>query len=59
MARLLAERYGIRCAWGTLDAPLACRILGCSEQGVVRFSVSPFTTFGEIDWLEGAVEALL
>lgn len=59
MARLLAERYGIRCAWGTLDAPLACRTLGCSEQGVVRFSVSPFTTFGEIDWLEGAVEALL
>lgn len=59
MVRLLAERYGIRCAWGTLDAPLACRTLGCSEQGVVRFSVSPFTTFGEIDWLEGAVEALL
>ena len=59
MVRRLAERYGIRCAWGMLDAPLACRTLGCSEQGVVRFSVSPFTTFGEIDWLEGAVEALL
>ena len=59
MVRLLAQRYGIRCAWGMLDAPLACRTLGCSEQGVVRFSVSPFTTFGEFDWLEGAVEALL
>lgn len=59
MVRLLAERYGIRCAWGTLDAPLACRTLGCAEQGAVRFSVGPFTTFGEIDWLEGAVEALL
>lgn len=59
MVHLLAQRYGIRCAWGTLDAPLACRTLGCGEQGVVRFSVGPFTTFGEIDWLEGAVEALL
>lgn len=59
MVRLLAERFGIRCAWGRLDAPLACRTLGCSEQGAVRFSVSPFNTFGEIDWLEGAVERLL
>lgn len=59
MVRLLAERYGIRCAWGILDAPLACRTLGCGPQGVVRFSVSPFTAFREIDWLEGAVEALL
>ena len=59
MARLLAERFGIRCACGMLDAPLACRTLGCAEQGAVRFSVSPFTTFGEIDWLEGAVERLL
>ena len=59
MVRLLAERYGIRCAWGILDAPLACRTLDCGPQGVVRFSVGPFTTFGEIDWLEGAVEALL
>lgn len=59
MARVLAERYGIRCAWGMLDAPLACRTLGCGPQGVARFSVSPFTTFGEIDCLEGAVEQLL
>lgn len=59
MVSLLAARYGIRCAWGMLDAPLACRALGCGGQGVVRFSVSPFTTFGELDRLEGAVEALL
>lgn len=59
LARLLEGRYGIRCAWGLLGSPLACRTLGCGEQGVVRFSVGPFTTFGQIDYLEGALETLL
>lgn len=58
-ARALEERYGIRCTCGLMDAPLAHRTLDTYPQGVVRFSISPFTSFGEIDYLEGAVERLL
>lgn len=58
-AQRLEKQYGIRCACGLLDAPLAHRTLGSYPQGAVRFSVSPFTDFREIDYLEGAVEYML
>ena len=59
MAACLEQEYGIRAGWGLHGAPLACKTLGVFPQGTVRFSVSPFTTFGELDYLEGALEELL
>ena len=59
MAFRLERRYGIQTRCGLHCAPLAHRTLGTFPQGAVRFSVGPFTTFAEIDYTEGALEALL
>ena len=59
MAFRLEQEYGIQTRCGLHCAPLAHRTLGTFPQGAVRFSVGPFTTFGEIDYLEGALEELL
>ena len=59
MAFRLERDYGIQTRCGLHCAPLAHKTLGTFPQGAVRFSVGPFTTFAEIDYTEGALEALL
>lgn len=59
MAFRLEQEYGIQTRCGLHCAPLAHQTLGTFPQGAVRFSISPFTTFGELDYMEGAIEALL
>ena len=49
----VATRCGLHCA------PLAHKTLGTFPQGAVRFSVGPFTTFEELDYVHGAVYDLL
>ena len=51
--RDIALRSGLHCA------PLAHKTLGTFPQGAVRFSVGPFTTFEELDYVHGAVYDLL
>lgn len=59
MAFRLEQEYGVQTRCGLHCAPLAHRTLGTFPQGAVRFSVGPFNTFAEIDYLEGALEELL
>ena len=59
MAFRLEQEYGVQTRCGLHCAPLAHRTLGTLPQGAVRFSVGPFNTFAEIDYLEGALEELL
>ena len=49
----VATRCGLHCA------PTAHLTLGSYPQGAVRFSVGPFNTFAEIDYVQGAVYNLL
>ena len=49
----VATRCGLHCA------PTAHQALGSYPQGAVRFSVGPFSTFAEIDYVQGAVYHLL
>ena len=59
MAFRLEREYGIQTRCGLHCAPLAHKTLGTFPQGAVRFSVGPFNTFAELDYTEGALEALL
>ena len=59
MAFRLEREYGIQTRCGLHCAPLAHRTLGTYPQGAVRFSVGPFNTFEELDYVQGAVYELL
>ena len=59
MAFRLEQEYGIATRCGLHCAPTAHQTLGTFPQGTVRFSVGPFTTFEEVDYVQGAVEELL
>ena len=59
MAFRLEQEYGVQTRCGLHCAPVAHRALGTFPQGAVRFSVGPFTTFEEIDYVQGAVYDLL
>ena len=59
MAFRLEQEYGVQTRCGLHCAPVAHRTLGTFPQGAVRFSVGPFTTFEEIDYVQGAVYDLL
>lgn len=59
MAFRLEQEYGVQTRCGLHCAPVAHRTLGTFPQGAVRFSVSPFTTFEEIDYVQSAVCELL
>lgn len=59
IAFLLESEYGIATRSGLHCAPLAHKALGSFPQGAVRFSVGPFTTFEDIDYVQGAVYQLL
>lgn len=48
-AWLLGSQYDIAVRAGLHCAPLAHRSAGTLERGTVRFSFSPFNTFGEVD----------
>jgi len=54
-ANRLDSEYGIACRGGLHCAALAHKSIGTEELGLVRFSVSYFTTENEID---RAIEAL-
>ena len=59
MAFRLAQEYGVSARSGLHCAPLAHKALGTYPQGTVRFSVGPFTTFEELDYVQAAVNDLL
>lgn len=59
MAFRLEQEYGIQTRCGLHCAPTAHQTLGTFPQGTVRFSVGPFTTFEDIDYVQGAVYELL
>ncbi len=59
MAFLLEDRYSIHTRSGLHCAPTAHAHLGTFPQGMVRFSVGSFTTFEDIDYVQGAVGQLL
>ena len=59
MAFRLEQEYGIQTRCGLHCAPTAHQTLGTFPQGTVRFSVGPFTTFEEIDYVQDAVYRLL
>lgn len=59
LAFRLERDYGIQTRCGLHCAPSAHQTLGSFPQGAVRFSVSPFTTFADIDYAQGAVYELL
>ena len=59
MAFRLEQEYGIATRCGLHCAPTAHQTLGTFPQGTVRFSIGPFTTFEEVDYVQGAVEHLL
>lgn len=59
IAFLLESEYGIATRSGLHCAPLAHKALGSFPQGGVRFSVGPFTTFEDLDYVQGAVYQLL
>lgn len=58
-AFLLERDYGVQTRCGLHCAPAAHRTLGTLPGGLVRFSVGPFTTFEELDYVQGAVYELL
>lgn len=55
----LDSAYGIQTRCGLHCAPLAHKTLGTFPKGTVRFSIGPFTTFEDIDYVQGAVGELL
>ena len=55
----LERDFGIQTRCGLHCAPLAHQTLGSFPQGAVRFSVGPFNTFEEIDYVQGAVCEIL
>lgn len=59
MAFLLEQSYGIQTRSGLHCAPRAHQYLGSYPQGLVRFSVGPFTTQQELTAVRDAVAALL
>ena len=59
MAFRLEQEYGISTRCGLHCAPTAHQTLGTYPQGTVRFSVGPFTTFEEADYVGCSVEELL
>ena len=59
LSYLLEQDYGIQTRCGLHCAPVAHQTLGTFPQGAVRFSVGPFNTFEEIDYVQGAVYDLL
>lgn len=59
IAALLAEEYGIATRCGLHCTPMAHRTLGTFPQGAVRFSIGPFVTFEDVDYVQGAVYSLL
>lgn len=59
LAFRLEQEYGVQTRCGLHCAPLAHRTLGSFPQGAVRFSVGPFNTFEEIDYVQGAVCEIL
>lgn len=59
MAFRLEQEYGIQTRCGLHCAPNAHKTLKTFPQGTVRFSVGPFTTFEDVDYVQGAVYELL
>lgn len=59
LAFQLEQRYHIQTRCGLHCAPLAHQTLGTFPQGAVRFSVGPFTTFEDIDYVQDCVYKLL
>ena len=55
----LERDFGIQTRCGLHCAPLAHKTLGTYPQGTVRFSVGPFTSFEDIDYVQGAVAEIL
>lgn len=55
----LEQEYGIQTRCGLHCAPAAHRTLGTFPQGTVRFSVGPFTSFEDVDYVQDAVYRLL
>ena len=55
----LEREFHIQCRCGLHCAPLAHKTLGTYPQGTVRFSVGPFASFEDIDYVQGAVAELL
>ena len=55
----LEREHHIQCRCGLHCAPLAHKALGTFPQGTVRFSVGPFTSFEDIDYLQAAVCAVM
>lgn len=51
----LEQEYGVQTRCGLHCAPMAHTALGTYPQGTVRFSVSPLTSFEDIDYVQGAV----
>ncbi|NCE64850.1 aminotransferase class V-fold PLP-dependent enzyme [Pseudoflavonifractor sp. 524-17] len=59
MAFRLEQGYGIATRCGLHCAPAAHQTLNTYPQGTVRFSVGPFLSAEDVDYVHGAVEALL
>ncbi len=59
VASLLEEEFGILCRPGLHCAPSAHRTIGTFPKGTVRFSVSYFTSDGEVKRSIEAVRHLL
>ena len=59
LAFQLEQRYHIQTRCGLHCAPLAHKTLGSFPQGAVRFSVGPFTTFEDLDYVQDCVYKLL
>lgn len=55
----LEREFGISVRSGLHCAPLAHKVLGTYPQGTVRFSVGAFTTFEDLDYVQGAISQLL
>jgi len=55
---LLSERYGIFIRPGSHCAPLMHRQLGTADQGIIRFSFSPFHTIEDVKYAINAIEQL-
>lgn len=55
---ILDEEYDIYVRPGVHCAPLAHKTIGTINQGVVRFSFSPFNTYEEIDYCIKAIEQI-
>jgi len=58
-AQTLYERYSIEVRAGLHCAPLAHKTLGTFPQGTIRFSLSPFHTNEDLDYLVRSIEELV